>query len=176
MKPKAAIIPSTLSSQAPIQSYKLVPQSVMDTSPTISTTGPGTLEPQQLEGKSVHLPILEPILSNFIKNLQNLVKDLPESIPEASEFDRLAVFGVSPMEYDDLALDAAELWETRLNNVLKSTLGWGTEGNMDEIIRHGKWGLDGLVNFATYFVEERGVSGDLFEGKLSNLVMALKEK
>lgn len=80
------------------------------------------------------------------------------------------------MEYDDLALDAAELWETKLNNVLKSTLGWGTEGNMDEIIHWGKWGLDGLVEFATYFVEEWGVSRDLFEGKLSNLVMALEEK
>ena len=105
----------------------------MDTSPSISTTGMPV--PQQLEGtKSVHLPISRPILSNFIKYLQNLVKGLPKSIPEALEFDRLAVFGVPPMEYDDLALDAAELWETRLNNVLKSTLGWGTEGNMDEII------------------------------------------
>lgn len=59
-----------------------------------------------------------------------------------------------------------------LNSVLKSTLGWGIEGNMDNIIRRGKWGLDGLVNFATYFVEERGVSGGLFEGKLTNLVAA----
>ena len=37
---------------------------------------------------------------------------------------------------------------------------------MDEIIRCGRWGLDGLVDFATYFVEERGVSGGLSEGKL----------
>ena len=54
-------------------------------------------------------------------------------------------------------------------------LGWGVEGNMDNIVRCGKWGLDSLVNFATYFVEEWGVSGGLFEGKLSNLVMALKK-
>ena len=107
--------------------------------------------------------------------LQNLVRDLPESIPEALEFDRLAVFGGTPKEFDDPALDADELWETTLNSVLKSTLGWGMEGNMNEIICHGKWGLDGLVNFATYFVEEQGVSRELFEGKLTNLVMALKE-
>jgi hypothetical protein len=63
-----------------------------------------------------------------------------------------------------------------LNSVLKSALGWGIEGNVDNIIRCGKWGLDGLVNFATYFVEERGVSGGLFEGKLTNLVTALKKR
>jgi hypothetical protein len=105
-----------------------------------------------------------------------LVKDLPESTPEASEFDRLAVFGGNPKEFDDPALDADELWETTLNSVLKSTLGWGTEGNMDEIICRGKWGLDGLVNFTTYFMEERRVSGELFEGKLTNLVTVLKQR
>ena len=63
-----------------------------------------------------------------------------------------------------------------MNSVLKSTLGWGTEGNMDEIIRRGRWGLDGLVNFATNFVEQRGVSGEFFEGKLTYLVMALKKR
>jgi hypothetical protein len=108
--------------------------------------------------------------------LQELVKALPVHVPEASEFDKLAVFGGSPKEFDDPTLDADELWEASLNSILKSTLGWGVEGDMDNIIRHGKWGLDGLVNFATYFVEERGVSGGLFKGKLTNLVMALKKR
>ena len=108
--------------------------------------------------------------------LQDLVKDLPASVPEASEYDKLAVFGGSPKEFDDPTLDAEELWEVTLNSVLKSTLGWGMEGNMDNIIHCRKWGLDGLVNFATYFVEEQGVSGELFEGKLTNLVTALKKK
>jgi hypothetical protein len=108
--------------------------------------------------------------------LQELVEDLPASVPEASEFDKLTVFGGNPKEFDDPILDAEELWEATLNSVLKSALGWGIEGNMDNIIRRGKWGLDGLVNFATYFVEERGVSGGLFEGKLTNLVTALKKR
>ena len=76
------------------------------------------------------------------------------------------MFGGNTKEFDDPSLEADELWEASLNGVLKSTLGWGMEGNMDEIIRRGRWGLDGLVDFATYFVEERGVSGGLFEGKL----------
>ena len=79
-------------------------------------------------------------------------------------------------EFDDPALHADELWETTLNSVLKLMLGWGTEGNMDEIIHHGRWGLDGLVKFAAYFVEEHGMSKGLFEGKLLNLVMVLKQR
>ena len=63
------------------------------------------------------------------------------------------MLGGNPKEFDDASLEADELWEASLNGVLKSTLGWGMEGNMDEIIRHGRWGLDGLVDFATYFME-----------------------
>ena len=107
--------------------------------------------------------------------LWELVKDLPVSVPEASEFNKLAVFGGSPREFDDPTLDAEELWEATLNNVFKLMLGWGVEGNIDNIVCHGKWGLDSLVNLATYFVEEWGMSGGLFKGKLSNLVMALKK-
>ena len=149
LKPKATTVPSTVSSQAPVHSYKLA---VRDASPAISAT-PQTPRSETVSSKS--LPVTTgPIVNSFIETLRDLVKNLPESIPEASEFDRLAVFGGNPKEFDDLTLDADELWETTLNGVLKSTLGWGTEGNMDEIIRRGSWGLDGLVKFATYFVEE----------------------
>ena len=34
-----------------------------------------------------------PISNGFIKALQDLVKKLPASVPEASEFKRLAMFG-----------------------------------------------------------------------------------
>ena len=171
LKPKATIVPSTVNSPAPIHSYKLPLQSEPSASLTASTT--------TVQGKRIPLmfqPVLGPISNNFIKMLWELVKDLPASVPEASEFNRLAVFGGSLKEFDDPSLDADELWEMTLNSVLKSTLGWGNEGNMDNIICYGKWGLDGLVNFVTYFVEEWGVSGGLFEGKLTNLMMALKKR
>ena len=73
-------------------------------------------------------------------------------------------------------MDADDLWEVTLNCILKSALGWGMDGNIDEVIQHGKWGLDGLVNFVTYFMNERGVSEGLFEGKLGNLTTALKKR
>ena len=171
LKPKAANVPSTVNSPAPVHSYKLATHSPDDAIPSVSTSSTtGQTDTPTFE------PISGPISDSFIKMLRNLVKDLPESVPEASEFDRLAVFGQNPNEFDDAALDSDELWEKTLNGVLKATLGWGTEGNMDEIIRRGRWGLDGLVNFATYFVEQRGVSGGLFEGKLTHLVMALEKR
>ena len=98
LKPKAAIIPSTVDSQVPVHSYKLTLQSVADTStisPTISTTsGPPQCDKAV---SSNNLPFLGLTFSNFVKKLQNLVKDLPESILKALEFDRLAVFGEMPM-------------------------------------------------------------------------------
>jgi hypothetical protein len=129
-----------------------------------------------MQGKTISLmsqPVLQPIFNGFIKMLQELVKALPVHVPEASEFDKLAVFGGSPKEFDDPTLDADKLWEASLNSILKSMLGWGV---MDNIIHCGKWGLDGLVNFAMYFVEEQGMSGGLFKGKLTNLVTALKKR
>ena len=120
-------------------------------------------------------PVSEPAVNSFIHIFQNFVKDLPESIPEASESDKLAVFGRSPKDFDDPVLNADDLWEAMLNHVLKSALDWGTD-RINEVICRGKWGLDGLVEFATYFVNERGVSEGLFEGKLGNLMIVLNKR
>jgi hypothetical protein len=43
------------------------------------------------------------------------------------------------------------------------------------IVQRGKWGLDSLLDFAKYFVEERGVNEGLFEGKLGPLMEKLKK-
>jgi hypothetical protein len=108
--------------------------------------------------------------------LQHLINNLPESIPEASDYDKLAIFSARPCDFDDTSIPSSELWEEIVNNVLKSTFGWGMEGNMDDIIRRGRKGLDGLANFAKYFIVKRGVDEALFEGKLSFLMSALEEK
>jgi hypothetical protein len=172
LKPKATIIvPSMVNSRAPVYSYKLPLQSEPHVSSNASTT--------DMQGKTVSSMSQSasgPISNCFIKTLQELVKDLPASVPEASAFDKLAVFGGSPKEFNDSTLDAEELWEATLNTALKSMLGWEIEEKMDNIIHCEKWGLDGLVNFATYFVEEWGMSEGLFEGKLTNPVMALKTR
>ncbi|KAF8816849.1 hypothetical protein BYT27DRAFT_7220499 [Phlegmacium glaucopus] len=142
LKTKAVPVPSTLA-----------PATTKDTSFTISTN------PLQKE------PVSESIMEGFIWEMGRLVKRIPLSTPEASEIDKLSVFGADPRSFDDPTIDADELWENRLNNILKVTLGWGKEGNMKEIIHQGKWGLD-----------ERGVSEGLFRGKLDYLIKELKER
>ena len=170
LKPTAAPVPSAISHSAPVHSYRLGPATANNTSPTASTLGSRASSP-------VIQPVLpEPITEGFVSDLGQLVKSLPSSIPEASELDKLAIFGAEPRSFDNPAVDADELWETSLNKVLKVTLGWGKEGNMEELIRQGKWGLDGLVNFVTYFVRERGVSEELFRGKLNYLFEELEKR
>ena len=47
---------------------------------------------------------------------------------------------------------------------------------MDDVIRQGRKGLDGLTNFVKFFVVKRGVQMSLFEGKLAWLVTTLEQK
>ena len=113
--------------------------------------------------------------SDFLEKFHNLINRLPDSIPEASEYDKLALFSGNPAVHDDPSLNGDELWEV-VNPLLKEALGWGVEGNMDDIIRRGRNGLDGLANFVKHFVVKRGVSIGLFEGKLSYLLSKVEEK
>jgi len=121
-------------------------------------------------------PVAAPIVTDFLETLHHLIKNLPDTVPEASDYDKLAVFEGNPMHFDDPALDADELWENVLNVQLKSALGWGMDEDMDPIIRRGRKGLDGLANFVKYFIVKRGVKVCLFEGKLSHLMIALQKK
>jgi len=57
---------------------------------------------------------------------------------------------------------------------LEGVLGWGTEDRMDSLVHRGKKGMDGVLEFARYFIEECGVSEGLFEGKFSGLLDALE--
>jgi hypothetical protein len=43
---------------------------------------------------------------------------------------------------------------------------------MAELIRRGEQGMEGVLRFTKYFVEKRGVSANLFEGKLTHLLCA----
>ena len=55
---------------------------------------------------------------------------------------------------------------------MKEHLGWGTEDNATDLVRQGEMGMDGVLKFTRYFVERRGVSESLFEGKLGQLLLA----
>ena len=91
LRPKAAIIPSTVNGPPPVHSYKLVPQSVSNASPaSASITAEQRRAISNLMFESVESG---PISNSFTKALQYLVKNLPESVSEVYEFERLAMFG-----------------------------------------------------------------------------------
>ncbi len=66
-------------------------------------------------------------------------------------------------------------WET-LDPLLNNVAGLGlSAGDVLIKIRSGGWeGVTGLVNFIAYFVEHRGVTGDLLENKMGMIIEAVK--
>ena len=141
----------------PVHSYKMAAIKASDVDALI----PATFEKNRV--------------SSFLNKLRYLIKNIPDSIPEGGDNDKLAAFCGDPKDLDDRSLDPDSLWEEVLNLLLKSSLGWGTEGNMEEIICKGRKGIEGLATFVEYFIEERGVSDSLFEGKLSYMLNYLKK-
>ncbi|KAF4612577.1 hypothetical protein D9613_012728 [Agrocybe pediades] len=109
----------------------------------------------------------------FLEKLEEKIRGLPQSVPEGEATDSLAMFAGNPANSDIQGADAEELWELVLNQTMKTVLGWGTNTNMNDLVRRGRYGLDGLLGFVKYFVIKRGVDEGLFEGKLSGLYTAI---
>ena len=58
-----------------------------------------------------------PVIDNFLEKLVDLIRLLPDTIPEATDYDKLAVFTGNPRDFDNPGLDADDLWEEVLNKV-----------------------------------------------------------
>ncbi|PPQ82822.1 hypothetical protein CVT26_008090 [Gymnopilus dilepis] len=167
IRPKAQPVPSTVITAPVVQGEKLAPvvlSSITLPLPSKESSSDLTTTGHNLDN------------SDFLVRFFDTIRRLPSDVPEGKEYDILAIFAGNPAQHDDPSLTADDLWETSLNSLLKSTLGWGTEGDMDNVIRRGRMGLDGLANFVKYFVVKRGVSKGLFEGKLTYLMERIEEK
>ena len=129
-QPKSTLVPSTIPFVQPVQSPALPRDKVPDTN---STAARQEEEP---------IPtIAPPGVSQFIEKLTKLTKNLPNTIPEASADDKLAEFGQDPSSFDNKIFNKDDLWEEEINPRLKRVLGWGTEGNMKDLIRRGRKGV-----------------------------------
>jgi hypothetical protein len=127
--------------------------------------------PHPILTRSSSVEIGQPI-GGFLDRFQRIAEALPESVPVGNSSDRLAAFGSAPELLNDPNIESEDLWEEQLNGFMKENLGWGTEENVADLVRRGKMGMDGVLNFTRYFVEKRGVSVSLFEGKLGQLLLA----
>jgi hypothetical protein len=112
----------------------------------------------------------------FLQRFGTIIEQLPSCVHEATSSDILSQFPQVPSTIDDPNLCADELWEEIINPFLKSVLGWGREMDVDKVLRRGEHGVSRVLHFVRYFVEVRGVSEALFEGKLSGLVEAMERR
>lgn len=82
----------------------------------------------------------------MLHKLKPVADSIPLDIPEATAIDHLAQY-VDPV-----------------------APGWGTNEDIEKMIRRGPLGFSALVDFLGYFTETRGVDEALFEGKLWSLL------
>ena len=114
-RPKPMLLPSTISGRQLVQSPAL-PQGKGSTS---------AAHAQGLGDQQAPIPIVTHSgTSTFIEMFIDLAKNLPETIPEASDNDKLAEFGGDPANFDDMAVDKDQLWEEEINPCLKMKGRW----------------------------------------------------
>jgi hypothetical protein len=112
---------------------------------------------------------------NFLNRIQKITKNLPDSVPIASSQDGFVVFSYDLRLLAGTTKNGDDLWEDTLNSFLKEALGWGGEEDMEVLVCHGEKGMDGIMNLVRYFINERGVSEALYEGKLNHLLDAAEK-
>ena len=168
LKPKAIPVPSTVQDAGPAMIHASDPvlASMAFRQPSSSQSHVGAERglPESLE--------IQKSRNGFIQRFEEVVKSLPENIPIGSGNDKLAAFSIEPAILDDPNIDCDDLWEVVINGFLKEHLGWGEEVDMGELICRREQGMEGVLRFSKYFIEKRGVSAELFEGKLSHLLHA----
>jgi hypothetical protein len=165
--PKAPVMPSTIICLKPIQSRKLAPLQVINTSPAIPN--------QQVKSLAHSENVPVPVFRNILKEFQHYLNNLPDSILETAYDDKLVdTLAGHPEIHINPTLHGDELWEAGLNVFLKSVLGWGTDEDARSLIK-GKKGLEHLFDFVKCFVVKRGVSKGLFQRKLAYLFEGLRK-
>jgi hypothetical protein len=168
-----AVIPSTIQHSSPIFSHTFIPEKALDDEDAACKDNTNIVSLKEVVDSSSE--IHQTTNRDLLERLHDLISNLPNTIPEASDTDILAVFSGNPHDIDIPSLTGDALWEELLNGMMKSAFGWGDEGKMEDIIRRGRKGLDGLFNFVKHFIVKRGVSEGLFEGKLMNLMTSLEK-
>lgn len=123
-RPKPSLVPSTIPSVPLVHGPALPRESAPD---TVATQG------------NAHIPSTTPLgISPFIKKLSDLAKKLPDTIPEASDSDKLAEFRQDPANFDDKMFDKDGLWEEKIQPALETGSGMGDLGEHEGFNSAGK--------------------------------------
>ena len=89
-RPKVSAVPSMIPNSTSVQSYKIAAAKA----PNIGSKIPANF---QSDGTVTVLQSTSmPTVSTFLDKLQYSIKNIPESVPEAGDNDKLAIFGGDP--------------------------------------------------------------------------------
>lgn len=120
------------------------------------------------------LPIPLRQCPTLLHELKLAAKELPLDVPLASETDELAVFAV-PLQV--APADIPDLWETTVDPMLNRLVGFGrTSIDIEDCIRRGAFGMDGLCNWLEAAVLKYGIDVTLLEGKIRRILTAVQTK
>ncbi|KAJ7707042.1 hypothetical protein B0H16DRAFT_1824599 [Mycena metata] len=103
---RAPLVPSTVVAPAPIPP--------VNTSPPLP---PPSINPASVPSASSNVP------QSLLDQLREAIRNLPATVPEASDSDVLATFGGDPAQVVDAKVPAIEIYE-HLNPLFHAALGW----------------------------------------------------
>ncbi|KAJ7142003.1 hypothetical protein C8R46DRAFT_920645, partial [Mycena filopes] len=159
LRPKAPSVPSTVAAPPLIHPATI---------PSHQTLAPLASAPAPPSTPMSNLP------RSLLEQLQAAIDILPVTVPEATEDDTLAAFGRDPSQHIDSEIPAVEIYE-HLNPLFHTALGWNlTVEATAQVLRRGRWGLDGVLRFMQYFVHQRGVREQDFAAKIGQILDAIK--
>ncbi|TEB18295.1 hypothetical protein FA13DRAFT_1649397, partial [Coprinellus micaceus] len=143
--------------------------------PPLASTSVPQIRTTAAQDRAESSPTRQPSIA-LAKKLKRLADGLDKTVPEATANDYLAILAQDPKGLDRPDVASVDLWQVVLNDLLKNTLGWGMERPVKDVLRRGRFGVEGLVWLVDYFVGERGVAACLFEGKLGLLIEEMENR
>jgi hypothetical protein len=143
------------------------PSRVVSNTDNTDTMSMGMISPPSGSGAS-GLSITHPLATR----LHALSSHLPESIPIGQESEPFAVFSGDPR---DSVVAGEDPWEVFIDPSLNRVIGFGaTTRQIADIVRRGRFGIDGFCKWIDICVVELRISPGLLEGKLERVFDALK--
>ncbi|KAJ7191499.1 hypothetical protein GGX14DRAFT_381111, partial [Mycena pura] len=163
LRPKPAPVPSTVNAPALIRASASSSASPASVTPKPSASTPSGSSKARF-GSS----------GSLLATLESAIKRLPATVKTATATDELAAFGNDPAGYLGAAIPADEVFEN-LNGLFHRVLGWSMPVHETAaLLRRGDLGLDGLLRFLAYFVQERGVPERDFGAKIQQILDAIQ--
>ena len=142
-----------------------------------STIMHATMHQDQSTAAQLHTQhVLDKRAVSLLQDLEAAAQRIPGDIPSATPEHRLSVFAVDPRTC--VAKPGEDDWLI-LNQMMKSSFGWGAEemaAVVPQLLNRGVHGLDGFVRFMRFFVYERGLQAALFETKVEAILKEINDR